>query len=251
MSTLNVGVSPRDGRSLRPEPVRVPRPRARGRDRLGRPARRIRQSSRAVPAAEEHVAVAVIHVQTDVADAQWRWILVYAHGTPRRAARSRATSARPSSGTTSTTTASSTRPTTSSSARARSQLPGPALVSARSTCTRPAKIVTAPLAAQPQRYFIAYRMSSTARPTDSRPSSRARWRGPAPDVAADAVSRHRQPLPQRGGPAEPVRSASPVPFGGKLRAIIAAPQVMFVKATRTSRPRAALSRRRLWTRRSA
>ncbi|MEQ1918122.1 MAG: hypothetical protein ABL955_02905, partial [Elusimicrobiota bacterium] len=86
------------------------------------------------------------------------------------------------------------------------------------------KIVTASLAPQPQRFFIAYRMSATAQPVDPftfqprtlgvdlRPTSLPTLSPVTDNPFLNAVA-----LPNTYDP------ASPLPFGGKVRAIIAAP----------------------------
>ena len=179
------------------------------------------------------VAVASILVAADVADAPWRWLLVYATGTAT-AGGSVATDVdatqlwydanndglfNPPSG--DILVGSGTF----------GNYQGLPLVS-QIVLNPVRKIVTAALATQPQRYFVAYKISETALPTDTL-TQQPRSLGvsilasslPTNDPVNDNVFQNALALPNRYDP------TSPLPFYSKSRDIVAAPQTMFVRAT--------------------
>ncbi|MCR4294189.1 MAG: hypothetical protein NUW21_01540, partial [Elusimicrobia bacterium] len=179
------------------------------------------------------VAVATLLMQTNVADAPWRWILVYATGTAASGGSIAADVEEtqlwydsnndglfnPPSGDVLVGTGTF------------GNFQGLPLVS-QIVLNPVRKIVTAALASQPQRYFVAYKISETALPTDPL-TQKPRSVGvgilatslPTNDPINDNVFQNAFALPNVYDP------ASPLPFYSKTRDIVAAPQTMFVRAT--------------------
>ncbi len=93
-------------------------------------------------------------------------------------------------------------------------------------------MVKASLAPKPQKYFVTFVMSDTAQPTDLT-TQQPRTLGidvretslPTNNTTVDQPLQNALSLPNR------YDVASPLPFGAKVRTIIAAPQVMSVRAT--------------------
>ncbi len=178
------------------------------------------------------VAVGVINVQTDVADALWRWLLVYATGT--------ATQSGSVSGDVDLVQLwfddnqdglfnplSDVLVGTGTFGNYQ----GLPLVS-QINLYPPVEVVKASLAPKPQKYFITFVMGANAQPTDLL-TQLPRTLGidlrdtslPTNSPVTDNIFLNSLSLPNT------YDLTSPMPFAGQVRTIIAAPQVMSVRAT--------------------
>ncbi|MDE2141999.1 MAG: hypothetical protein KGJ84_06265 [Elusimicrobia bacterium] len=179
------------------------------------------------------VAVAVVNVQTDVADALWRWILVTATGT--------AAAGGAVGGDVDQVSLWYDANNSGVFNQSVDVLVGTGTfgnyagnpVVAQVNMNVPRQIVTAARAAQPQRYFLAYHMAPGAQPTD--PVTQApRTLGAMilkTSLPTGDASSSDSPLLNAVSYPNSYDSASPLPFASKLRSIIPSPQVLSVRAT--------------------
>ncbi|MGH2930687.1 MAG: hypothetical protein ACRDL8_20960, partial [Solirubrobacteraceae bacterium] len=177
------------------------------------------------------VAVQAITLQTNVADALMRWILVTATGTETAGNQESADVDQvglwydvPNTGVFNAGTDVLVGTGTFGDYQGLPQV-------AQINMFTPIHVVTPGLAPQPQRYFITYHMSPTAAPTDA--AQQPRTMGASLLATALPTNSPINDNPFLNALSLPnyYDVTSPLPFSSKLRAIIPSPQVMQVQAT--------------------
>ncbi|MBI3554192.1 MAG: hypothetical protein HY077_16970, partial [Elusimicrobia bacterium] len=178
------------------------------------------------------VAVAVMNLNTNVADALLRWMLVYATGT--------ATAGGQVSPDVDLVSLWYDAPGNGVFSTSQDVLVGTGTfgnfggipLKAQINMSAPIKVVTPALAAQPQRFFVAYHIAPNANPVDLVTGAPRTLGG---EIHTDSFPQfapvNDDPLQNSISLPNFYDTSSPLPFSGRTRPIIAAPQQVYIQAT--------------------